>query len=225
MGVGSFEGMGIVGAAITNNLRIVVMFFIGLHLLFGKNGALADYSSKKMPFDFKAFKELIIFGVPTSIGNSFWNFAALFLSNFILSYGESYFAAYQLGLQCEGFCDMMASGFLTAAASLSGKAIGSNDEIAYKKSYERLRHYCLIIMCITMLFLAVLSRTVLCMLTDKEEFYGSCISSADDSVSVPGTNDKNTRWFYTFCRTQLNSDSYRYDWYIGSQSVFMLFSK
>lgn len=178
-----------------------------------------------MPFDFKAFKELIIFGVPTAIGNSFWNFAALFLSNFILSYGESYFAAYQLGLQCEGFCDMMASGFLTAAASLSGKAIGSNDEIAYKKSYERLRHYCLIIMCITMLFLAVLLRTVLCMLTDKEGFYCSCISSADDSVSVPGTNDKNTRWFYTFCRTQLNSDSYRYDWYIGSQSVFMLFSK
>lgn len=64
---------------------------------------------------------------------------------------------------------MMASGFLTAAASLSGKAIGSNDEIAYKKSYERIRHYCLFIMCITMLFLAVLSRTVLCMLTDKEE--------------------------------------------------------
>ena len=64
---------------------------------------------------------------------------------------------------------MMPSGFLTAAASLSGKAIGSNDEIAYKKPYERLRHYCLIIMCITMLFLAVLSRTVLCMLTDKEE--------------------------------------------------------
>lgn len=169
LGVGSFEGLGIVGAAITNNLRIVVMFFIGLHLLFGKNGVLADHFSKKMPFDFKAFKELIIFGVPTAIGNSFWNFAALFLSNFILSYGESYFAAYQLGLQCEGFCDMMASGFLTAAASLSGKAIGSNDEIAYKKSYERLRHYCLIIMCITMLFLAVLSRTVLCMLTDKEE--------------------------------------------------------
>lgn len=103
LGVGSFEVMGIVGAAITNNLRIVVMFFIGLHLLFGKNGVLADYSSKKMPFDFKAFKELIIFGVPTAIGNSFWNFAALFLSNFILSYGESYFAAYQLGLQCEGF--------------------------------------------------------------------------------------------------------------------------
>lgn len=49
--------------------------------------------------------------------------------------------------------------------------------------------------------------------------------SSDDSVSVPETNDKNARWFYTFCRTQLNSDSYRYDWYIGSQSVFMLFSK
>ena len=169
LGVGPFKGMGLTGAAITSILKIIIMTFISLWLLFGKNGLLYGYLNEELYIDVYSGKDIAKFGIPTAIGNSFWNFATLFLSNFILSYGESYFAAYQLGLQCEGFCDMMASGFLTAAASLSGKAIGSHDDIAYKISFERLKHYCLLISCITMFFLAFLSRTVLCTLTDKAE--------------------------------------------------------
>lgn len=89
-------------------------------------------------------KDVLKLGVPTAIGNSFWNlFSAL--STFILTYGEKFYAAYQIGLQAEGFCDMMASGFLTASMALASQAIGANDEKMYQSAYQRLSFYCLII--------------------------------------------------------------------------------
>lgn len=169
LGVGPIEGLGITGAAITNSLRIVVMTLVGVWLLFGRSGKFEGIEKYPIfPIDMKEVKELLRFGIPTAAGNSFWNFATLFLSGYILTYGQEYYAAYQLGLQGEGFCDMMSAGFLTAAMSLAGKAIGAGDDDLYRKSYLRLSHYCKIITGITMLFLALFSSAVLHLLTDKE---------------------------------------------------------
>lgn len=166
IGIGSFSGLGLVGAAITNNIRIIVMLFAGLYLLFRKyNMGLECNSYMDKNFAINMLK----FGVPTAIGNSFWNFASLFLSTYILNYGQEYYAAYQLGLQGEGFCDMMSAGFLTAAMALSGKAIGSSDLEMYKKSFYKLRNYCIGISLITMAFLGFFSKPVLGLLTDKQQ--------------------------------------------------------
>ncbi len=169
LGVGPIQGMGLKGAAITNNFHILVMLFVGVYLLFSKKSVYRSHEIFKIKFDIKTVKELFRFGVPTAIGNSFWNFAAVFLSTYILSYGQKYYAAYQIGLQAEGFCDMMSSGFLTAAMSLSSLAIGAKDADMFKVFYKRLNYYCFIICGINMLFLLLFSKNVLYLLTDKME--------------------------------------------------------
>lgn len=169
LGVGPIQGMGLKGAAITNSLHILVMLFVGVYLLFSKKSVYRSHEIFKIKFDIKTVKELVRFGVPTAIGNSFWNFAAVFLSTYILSYGQKYYAAYQIGLQAEGFCDMMSSGFLTAAMSLSSLAIGAKDADMFKVFYKRLNYYCFIICGINMLFLLLFSKNVLYLLTDKME--------------------------------------------------------
>lgn len=169
LGFGPVKGLGLYGAAITNNVRIIVMMLVGLYLLFAKNGMFDRVKIEKPIFNMDMVKDVLKFGVPTAIGNSFWNFASVFLSTFILTYGEKFYAAYQIGLQAEGFCDMMASGFLTASMALASQAIGANDEKMYKSAYQRLSFYCLIISGINMIFLLLFSKQVLYLLTDKEE--------------------------------------------------------
>ena len=169
LGIGPIQGMGLQGAAITNNLRIIVMLLVGVYLLFNRNSVYRSHELSKFNIDMETIKELIRFGVPTAIGNSFWNFAAVFLSTYILSYGQQFYAAYQIGLQAEGFCDMMSAGFLTAAMSLSSLAIGAKDADMFKTSYKRLNYYCYIICGINMLFLLLFSKNVLHLLTDKME--------------------------------------------------------
>lgn len=169
LGIGPIQGMGLQGAAITNNLRIIVMLLVGVYLLFNRNSVYRSHELSKFNLDMGIIKELIRFGVPTAIGNSFWNFAAVFLSTYILSYGQQFYAAYQIGLQAEGFCDMMSAGFLTAAMSLSSLAIGAKDADMFKTSYKRLNYYCYIICGINMLFLLLFSKNVLHLLTDKME--------------------------------------------------------
>ena len=168
IGIGSYGGLGLTGAAITANIRIIVMAVVGLWLLFGNGVMFAQYKDVHMEMSVQSFKELVGFGIPTAIGNSFWNIAAVFLSTYILSYGQENYAAYQLGLQAEGFCDMMAAGFMTASMSLAGKAIGAKDKEMYHQSYGRLNYYCLVISGINMVFLLLFSKPVLYLLTDKQ---------------------------------------------------------
>lgn len=168
LGVGQFTGFGLMGAAITNNIQIFVMVCVGLYLHFFKNSSNQNIKID-LHLDTDTVKKLIRFGIPTAIGNSFWNFAAVFLATYILSYGQEYYAAYQLGLQAEGFCDMMSAGFLTAAMSLSSMAVGAKDSEMFKLSYKRLNHFCYIICGINMVFLLFFSKLVLCLLTDKSE--------------------------------------------------------
>lgn len=169
LGVGPIPGYGLLGAALTNNVRVIVMMVIGLYLLFGKNGMFDCMKIESPLFKIGMIRDILKYGVPTAIGNSFWNFASVFLSTFVLTYGDKYYAAYQIGLQAEGFCDMMASGFLTASMALASQAVGAGNDKEYKIAYKRLSFYCLIISAINVIFLLLFSRQVLYLLTDKEE--------------------------------------------------------
>ncbi len=78
LGFGPVKGLGLYGAAITNNVRIIVMMLVGLYLLFAKNGMFDRVKIEKPIFNMDMIKDVLKFGVPTAIGNSFWNFASVF---------------------------------------------------------------------------------------------------------------------------------------------------
>lgn len=169
LGIGNIGGYGLTGAAVTSNLSIVVMAVCGVFLLYRKGGQFHEDPSLTLSLHQKDIRNIAQCGVPTGIGYSFWNIATVFISSVILSYGQEYYAAYQLGLQAEGLCDMMTAGFLTASMSLASQAIGGQDEDLYRQSWRILNRYCLIISGITMAFLAIGSKPVLSLLTDKTE--------------------------------------------------------
>ena len=118
---------------------------------------------------FNDVKEILATGIPASLEDSFWQLANIVISAVILSYGQDYYAAFQIGLEGEGFCNMMSAGFMTAAMSLSSNAIGARDEKNYELSFKRLCHFCGIITVITMLFLTFFTKATLSLMTDKPE--------------------------------------------------------
>lgn len=168
-GLGSFKGFGLMGAAYARTIGYLIMALFGLYLLFGKNGLYRDYINEKLVFDTADLRTLIKAAIPAAIENSCWQFATVYVTRAILGYGQSYYAAYQIGLDAEGFCDMMSTGFMTAAMTLSAHAIGARDRKCYQDSYRRLNVFVLIISVITMAFLMFFSESVFRTMTNKEE--------------------------------------------------------
>ena len=162
--------MGIDGAVISQNLSFVIMALSGLFLLYGKNGPFAHCERNFLKLPLKEdIREMLSSGIPAALEDSFWQLANIVISAVILSYGQNYYAAYQIGLEGEGFCNMMSAGFMTAAMSLSSNAIGARDEKNYELSFKRLCHFCGIITVITMLFLTFFTKATLSLMTDKPE--------------------------------------------------------
>ena len=157
------------GAAFVQTLSNGMMFLTGTYFLYRKNGLLPRNIGRLTGKDFKQISSLLRVGIPSAIENSFWSFAMVFVGAMILSYGQNVYAAFQLGLQGETFCNMMSAGFLTASLSLSGNAIGSLDGDLFKLYYRQLSRICGVISIITMGYLAFFSEWTMTLLTDKPE--------------------------------------------------------
>jgi putative MATE family efflux protein len=127
------------GAAISIVLAQIIAAFLGIWVLFGKDGILSNHFNKK---SFKLDKEEIIsiykVGLPTSFESIFWQIAAIIITKAILTYGESALAAYQLGLQAESISYMPAAGFSVAATTFIGQTLGSGEKDLGRKYLKQL---------------------------------------------------------------------------------------
>jgi putative MATE family efflux protein len=170
-GVGEISGIGLQGAGIAQDLSQVVMCGCGIYMLYSnKRGLFSEYLN--MPFCTKLDREdtgdLLRAGIPAAAEDLFWQLATVVVSRVILSYGQDYYAAYQIGLQAESFCDMMGTGFVTASMSLSAMAIGRNDGALFRQCYKRMIIMALGISAIMTVVLGCFGRSICCLLTDKE---------------------------------------------------------
>ena len=161
--------MGIYGAAWAQNTSFAAMMITGCFLLFVRRKRLFEPSSYDPSHKKEDLRQIFSGGLPAAAEFSMWNLAAVVISRVILSYGQPFYAAYQIGLQAEGFCDMMSAGFLTAAMSLASNAVGAEDDALYRLYYRRLCFFCYVISGITMAFLLLFSRNVTALMTDKPQ--------------------------------------------------------
>lgn len=175
-GLGPIKAMGLVGAGVARTIGYFAMVLVGFYLLYGKNGLYEGLFEWKIKILKDDFILLIKTGIPAALENSCWNVATVYVSRAILGYGQTYYAAYQLGLEAEGFCDMMSSGFMTASMALAAHAIGAKDDERYKISYKRLNVFTFAISIITMAFLLLFSGATLRLLTDKPELIAIAIT-------------------------------------------------
>lgn len=162
--------MGLKGAAIAYNISYIVAAIFGFYILFFKEDIFHKGDKKFVfRFDLRESLELIKFGIPTSFELSFWQFASIILTRVILTYGETAYAAYQLGLQAEAISYMPAAGFGIAASTFIGHTLGSKEYELGKKYLKELTKLTVIITIIAGGVLILFPEMIMRALTDDLE--------------------------------------------------------
>lgn len=161
--------LGVKGAAIGLASAQAIAAFIGLYILFGKNGVLGYKKGEKLKFDIKQIVEVFRVGFPSSLESMFWQFSAIILTGIILLFGEKVMAAYQLGLQAEGVSYMPATGFGIAATAFIGQSLGAKNRDLGKVYMKELIKGSLIITTVCSAILIFIPNIVLLALTDRRD--------------------------------------------------------
>lgn len=170
-GIGSYSGMGLMGAAVATVASQATGALTGTILLYHRGGYFADEVHDKpfFQFDRECLREVYRTGVPAACENVFWQLAAMLLSKIILLYGSTHFAAYQLGLQAETICEMPGIGFTTAATTLSARAIGQRDDKLFRAYYGQMHRFSIFTGVFTSMLLFLFPSLFMQFLTDKPD--------------------------------------------------------
>lgn len=164
-----FPSLGIKGAALSLLISQITGATLGLLLLYKKGMIKPGNKIGGLLPDKVITGQIYNLGLPAAFESMFWQFSAILLSKFILSYGTDSFAAYQLGIQAETITEMPAIGFGVAATTLTARAIGLKDKLLFKEYFKQLILFSLSISSLTSLILILLPYQFMHVLTDKQE--------------------------------------------------------
>jgi len=120
-GIGSFQGYGVLGAAIGTVLVNLFEFSVYIFL----------YLKSKMLYkptlrwNISLLKRALKVGIPSSIERSLTFGSFMLFTAIIAHYGTSALAGYQIGLRIEGLAFMPGMGFTIAAMALMGQGLGA----------------------------------------------------------------------------------------------------
>lgn len=124
-GFGSFEGMGVAGAAIASVITQAVSMIIGLWILLkGKRGIKIRFS--EMKWDFEWTKRMFQIGIPASFEQSARAGAMTMLVALVTSFGSGAVAAYGIGARVLSLVVIPALGFAIATTTMIGQNIGAH---------------------------------------------------------------------------------------------------
>lgn len=165
-----FSPMGVVGAALATVISQIAAAFIGLFILFNRRGIMASYLHKSFfSVDMEQIKDVYRVGLPSSMESIFWQLAAIILTRAILTYGETAFAAHQLGMQAESISYMPAAGIGIAATAFIGQALGAKDKTLAKTYLSQIVKLAVIITIFTSLILIVFPHPLMSLLTNNKK--------------------------------------------------------
>lgn len=165
-----FSPMGVSGAALATVISQMAAAFIGLFILFNRHGIMASYLCKGFfTIDMGQVKDVYRVGLPSSMESIFWQLAAIILTRAILTYGETPFAAHQLGMQAESISYMPAAGIGIAATAFIGQALGAKDKTLAKTYLKQIVKLAVIITIFTSLILIVFPHPMMSLLTNNKE--------------------------------------------------------
>jgi putative MATE family efflux protein len=170
-GFSGIGGWGVTGAAVAGLISQIVGCGLGLFLLYRKD-ALFGHTDREAAFfslDKSCIREIYGTGVPAAAENALWVFSSIILSRIILGYGSIHFAAYQLGLQAEMLFDLPCTGFTTASAVLSSRAIGMRDGNLLRAYYRNMLKMIMIISAFVAAMLFFFPGFFMRILTDKPD--------------------------------------------------------
>ena len=165
-----FAPMGIKGAAIATVISQVSAATIGLYVLFNKNGIMCCNMNKGFwKVDLEQVSDVYRVGMPTALESIFWQVAAIILTRAILTYGETAFAAHQLGMQAESISYMPAMAFGVAATAMVGQALGAKDKILAKAYIKEIIKGSMLITSFSVVILLFFPKPLMGLLTNNSE--------------------------------------------------------
>ena len=168
-----FPELGLRGAGYAYNIAHIISAGWGVYYLIRNNMEL-NKGTEKQKFGFRKDElfALMKYGLPTSLELSFFQIASIFITRAILFYGETAYAAYQLGLQAESVSYMPATGLAIAATSFIGQSLGSHDKKLSKMYLDELFKQTIIITLFAGGMLVLFPKLIMRALTDDLEVIG-----------------------------------------------------
>jgi putative MATE family efflux protein len=162
--------MGVRGAALATVVSQAAAAIIGLRIMFTGNGVLKGFSNKNTRFiDKRQVTDIYRVGLPASMEFIFWQLAAIILTRAVLTFGETAFAAHQLGLQAESISYMPAAGFGVVATALVGQALGAKDNDLARTYLRQILKSALCITALSVIVLVGFPKIMMSALTDNKE--------------------------------------------------------
>lgn len=169
-GMFGFPELGLKGAAYALNIGHFAASLFSLYTLYAYvKKTIYDLDLYDKISRSREFNSLIRYGLPASLEISFWQISAGVIAKGILTYGETEYAAYQLGLQAESISYMPAAGISIAAAAFIGQALGSGNHELGRMYYVELKKITLLIAMATGGMLIFFPAMIMRVLTDNLE--------------------------------------------------------
>lgn len=161
---------GIVGAAYALVIAQFTGAAIGIYVLFNKKGILGSVSGISLfKIDFTQISDIYNVGIPSSLESVFWQLSAIILTRIMLTFGETPFAAYQLGLQAESISYMPALGFSVSATAFIGFSLGAKNKEMGKQYMKELIKGSFIVTLVSASILIFFPRFIMGLLTYDTE--------------------------------------------------------
>ena len=166
-GKAGFPEMGLTGTAVSIFISrgvgsvIYVVLFLRQFRRSGVRGAkLAGWRSD--------LRDVYSTGLPAAGETINWQISSILISILVLTYGDTAFSAYQLGLQAEFITDVPAVGFSIASATLLSAARSGTDGTAFARYYRQIVRVCAVISLASSMLLFFGARLFMGLLTDKQ---------------------------------------------------------
>lgn len=165
-----FPELGLRGAGYAYNIAHIIAAGFGIFFLLKTNIELKEGTEKqKLRFRKEEIISLMKYGIPTSFEMGFYQVSTIFITRAILNYGETAYAAYQLGLQAESVSYMPAAGLAIATTAFVGQSLGSDDKKLGKLYLNELLKFTIIITTIAGGALALFPKLIMRALTDDPQ--------------------------------------------------------
>ena len=158
--------LGLKGAAVSLAVSNFLGMAMGLFALY-RRGGLFDGVEREKQQRGEDLMAVIKTGLPASLENMMWSFAAIFMSRAMLTFDTTSYAGYQLASQVEEFIAAPCFGFQLAATTLVAQCVGRQENREAQTYHKRVLFWAALVTAPLALLLIFAPGLAMGLLTDK----------------------------------------------------------
>lgn len=153
-------GWGIAGAAWATLIARAVLAVVGLMMLFGENNKI-KLKLKGFKFNKEIIKEIVLIGIPSTIGQSGAALGFIVLNGFIGSYGTATIAAFGMVNRITSLIMQPAMGIGSALTAIVGQNMGADQIDRVKEAFRKALKLTIAIGSVGAIFLIIFDNQII----------------------------------------------------------------